>query len=339
MMNNKKISVAVGTAAAVAFTGVAMASDLVTINESEQYLGTGISGNFVPEFVIEDCAGAYNTAGNCNMHGMHVVALAAGLQPGGATDYWTSGVAIPGGNFAGEPEEASGYLMIEEGGFDNGLFRTDGTSWFTGLVQGWDTVGQAIAEAGTAQGTHPDAGGFENGRDFWFDQVVVGYVETLLDTDGDQSNGGEGTPTLAQNFRSSVNFSPDTNLADALNQVDQRLEQMVELSSGSNYSGTPGIPFEATRQTLQMAFQVESGPNATTDPTINENSPGAGFAHPWGQLVSQDIEGYFFSCINCDTDYLIATNADHAFTPFDLDARYMDYDSGWNVVPTVEHAP
>jgi hypothetical protein len=327
---NKKISIAVGTAAAVAFTGVAFASDTVTINESEQYVDAPT--NFMPvAFLTGDCtAGLKGTTGNCNAHGAEFPAQA------GEGIFWTDGVAIPAASFS----ERGGYEMQVEGAFDNGLFRSDGTSYWTGLVLGWNTIGDAIAEAGQAQGTHPL--GFSTGHDFWFDQVTTGYVQTNLDTDSDQSNGGEGAVTLAQNMRSSTRFAPGTDLDSVGNVIDQRLEQMVELSSGSNFQGgVPGGPgnpfaFEASRQTLQQTFSRTSGPNNTTDPTVGE-AMGGGGNFPWGQLVSQDVEGFFFSCINCDTPALLASGVTHAFTPQDLDARYMDYESGWNVVPTVIH--
>jgi hypothetical protein len=327
---NKKVSVAVGAAAAVAFTGVAFASDTVTINESEAYHGAVAWSNFMPsDFLLGDCtADLKGTTGHCNMHGHEMPIMAADGT------FWTGGVAIPSASFS----EAGGYEMQVEGAFDNGLFRSDGTSYWTGLSFGWNTIGDAIAEAGVPQG----APTFENGlgHDFWFDQVTVGYVQTNLDTDGNPMNGGEGAVTLAQNMRSSTRFAPGTDLENVENLIDQRLEQMVELSLGSNFpsGGTEGgaaspLAFEAARQTIQMAFGVVSGPNATTDPTVGEN-----LDDPlWGELVSQDVEGFFFSCINCDTPALISSGVDHAFTPADLDARYMDYQSGWNVVPTVIH--
>jgi hypothetical protein len=331
---NKKVSVAVGAAAAVAFTGVAFASDTVTINESEAYHQATWS-NFMPaDFLLGDCtADLKGTTGHCLMHGHEMPIMAADGS------YFTAGVAIPIA-FGGE---ASGYINAQaEGAFDNGLFRSDGTSYWTGLVLGWNTITDAIAEAGTPQGTHP-LGPFASGHDFWFDQVTVGYVQTNLDTDGNPMNGGEGAVTLAQNMRSSTRFAPGTDLESVENVIDQRLEQMVELSLGSNYptGGTVGgaaspLAFEAARQTIQMAFGVTSGPNDTTSPTVNEGG-GNATVPDWGELVSQDVEGFFFSCINCDTPALIASGVSHAFTPADLDARYMDYESGWNVVPTVVH--
>jgi hypothetical protein len=329
---NRKVSVAAGVAAAVAFTGVAYASDTVTINESEQYVEA--PSNFMPTgFLLGDCSAALKgTTGDCNAHGAEMPVMAANGE------YFTAGVAIPP-TFGGE---ASGYLNAQaEGAFDNGLFRSDGTSYWTGLVLGWNTITDAIAEAGTAQGTHP-LGGFSSGHDFWFDQVSVGYVQTSVDLDSDPTNGGEGDVTLAQNMRSSTRFAPGTDLESVENLIDQRLEQMVELSTGSNFntdgSFTDSNPFlfEASRQTIQMAFGVTSGPNDTTDPTVNEGG-GNATVPDWGELVSQDVEGFFFSCINCDTPALIASGVSHAFTPADLDARYMDYEAGWNIVPTVYH--
>ncbi|MBI5136754.1 MAG: hypothetical protein HZA24_11455, partial [Nitrospirae bacterium] len=46
---NKKISVAVGVAAAVAFAGTAMANNTQTVNSSEGYVDLAIAAAFVPE--------------------------------------------------------------------------------------------------------------------------------------------------------------------------------------------------------------------------------------------------------------------------------------------------
>jgi hypothetical protein len=337
---NRKISIAVGTAAAVAFAGAAMASDLVTINSSEGYTSVG-SEAFMPNFLRADCGhqDGSNTYGNITgsspEHGETMVGLAAN---GG---YWDGGDAVPIGT---EGSAASGYDMLDGTGdaFDNGLFRTDGTSYFSGLNYGWNSLADAIANPTSYQSSH-DPSPFANGHDWWLDETVIGYVETKLDTDSNQGNGGEGPTTLAQNFRISLTQVGSTDLSLVSNHVDQRLEQMVELTLGSNNpNGTTGEPgnaneFEASRQTVQMAFAVNSGPNATTDNTTG--SLNGHQAETFGQLVSQDVEGFFFSCINCDTQSLIDAGVEHAFTPEAIDAHYMPYVAGWQTVPTVVHAP
>jgi len=339
---NRKISIAVGTAAAVAFAGAAMASDLVTINSSEGYHAVG-SNAFQPGFLRNDCGHLDGSdtygflSGNCAEHGHTMVGLAAN---GG---FWTGGDAVPvhGNN----PQ--SGYAMQDGIGdaFDNGLFRTDGTSYFSGLTYAWDSIGDAVADPMAGMGGH-DPSPFANGHDWWLDQTVIGYVETKLDTDSNQMNGGEGDTTLAQNFRSSITMTNSTDLNLVTNHIDQRLEQMVELTLGSNNpAGTTGEPgnaneFEASRQTIQMAFAADSGPNLTTDHTTGSiNNPNGNNEEYFGQLVAQDVEGFFFSCINCDTQALIDAGAEHAFTPEAIDAHYMPYVAGWQTVPTVVHAP
>jgi hypothetical protein len=341
---NRKISIAVGTAAAVAFTGAAFASDLVTINSSEGYTSIG-SEAFMPGFLRADC-GHQNgdptyafISGSCPEHGETMVSLAAN---GG---FWTGGDAVPiHGN-----DEASGYDMLNGIGdaFDNGLFRTDGTSYFSGLTLGWNTIGDALNNGPDLPMGAPVTA-TANEREFWVDQTVIGYVETLRDTDGNQGNGGEGETTLAMNFRTSLTFTGSTDLTGeggVSNHIDQRLEQMVELVDGSNNpNAVPGMTdpaaFEASRQTLQQAFALDAGslvgsPNNTTDPdqnnTLHEES--------MGQLVSQDVEGFFFSCLSCDTQALEDAGASHAFTPEAIDAHYMPYVAGWQTVPTVVHAP
>jgi hypothetical protein len=339
---NRKISIAVGTAAAVAFAGAAMASDLVTINSSEGYTSIG-SEAFIPGFLRNDCGHQDGTdtyafvSGSCPEHGETMVSLAAN---GG---FWTGGDAVP----VHSNSPAGGFQMVNGIGdaFDNGLFRTDGTSYWSGLTYAWDSISDAVADPMAPIGSHPP--NFSSGHDWWLDQTVIGYVETLRDTDGNQGNGGEAETTLAQNFRVSITQVGSTDLTAVSNHIDQRLEQMVELVDGSNnpnagvldISGQPGndFEFEASRQTIQMAFAVDSGPNLTTDHTtgsLNGHAP-----EVFGQLVSQDVEGFFFSCINCDTQALIDAGAEHAFTPEAIDAHYMPYVAGWQTVPTVTHAP
>jgi hypothetical protein len=58
-----------------------------------------------------------------------------------------------------------------------------------------------------------------------------------------------------------------------------------------------------------------------------------------GQMVAQDVNGYFSSCVNCDTATTEALNQEHAFTPAKLDLTFMPYAAGWQTVPTVIHAP
>jgi hypothetical protein len=352
---NRKISIAVGTAAAVAFAGAAMASDLVTINSSEGYTSIG-SEAFIPGFLRNDCGHQDGTdtyafvSGSCPEHGETMVSLAAN---GG---FWDGGDAVP----VHANDESSGYAMLQPNGpgggggdaFDNGLFRTDGTSYFSGLTLGWNTIGDAL-NLGPDLPMGAPTGVGSSGREFWVDQTVIGYVETLRDTNGNQGDGGEAETTLAMNFRTSLTFTGSTDLGGeggVSNHIDQRLEQMVELVDGSNnpnagvldISGTPGndFEFEASRQTLQQAFALDAGSgvgsaNDTTDPDANNTL----HEESMGQLVSQDVEGFFFSCINCDTQALTDANAEHAFTPEAIDAHYMPYVSGWQTVPTVTHAP
>jgi hypothetical protein len=362
---NRKISIAIGTAAAVAFTGAAMASDLVTINSSEGYTAAG-SEAFMPNFLRADCGEQNGTnvygsiTGSCPEHGQVMVESAAGV---GGLNFWTDGDAVP----VHSNTEASGYEMLNGIGdaFDNGLFRTDGTSYFSGLSLGWNTIGDPLNNGPDLPMGAPTTSG-ANEREQWIDQTVIGYVETKLDTNSNQGDGGEGPTTLAQNFRTSLTFTGGTtDITLASNHIDQRLEQMVELTLGSNNvtpgnlfddpadTGTVGDPgnkneFEASRQTLQMAFALDAGSNpagdggaglgsgTTTDPDQNNEAHGP---EQQGQLVSQDIEGFFFSCMNCDTAQLELAGTAHAFTPIGIDAHFMPYVAGWQTVPTVVHAP
>jgi hypothetical protein len=167
-------------------------------------------------------------------------------------------------------------------------------------------------------------------RDQWVDQIVVGYVQSWESLGGDQH--------FVQNFRSQVGYDPTALILDASTSVytDFRMEQSVELSGAfttvaSDPTDTIGLDnqdFVAGRQTIQQAITTESTDefgwlyNQKQAPSI-------------GDLVSQDVNGYFFSCLNCDNP---TQNIVHVFTPLLLDLYYQPYDAGWNRVPTVTHA-
>jgi len=167
-----------------------------------------------------------------------------------------------------------------------------------------------------------------NARDQWVDQVVTGYV-TAWEPLG-------GAAHFVQNFRDQLLFDHNdpTLGANTLISVDHRLEQSVELSGAFTSAGsdpgdaiTPGDnqDFVAGRQTFQQAFQSLSD-QATGTAGVTGQAV--------GQLVSQDVNGYFSTCANCDNPDQGVT---HAFEPgFNLE--FMPYQSGWNVVPTVTHA-
>ncbi|MDH5527579.1 MAG: hypothetical protein OEY97_09765 [Nitrospirota bacterium] len=326
---NKKISIAVGAAAFAALGGVAVAADLNIINNTENYADPGNATGFLPIFVDECSATANATSTSsgtvtmmqamsttgvaaCAAHGNHAMA-------GAAAGTFFAGVefVVPFNN-----TENSGYSTLLDPGFDNGLFNTDGTSYFSGLNLGWSTIADADANLG---GTPDIPMGMPttasaNQRNEWIDQIVVGYV---ISTDA-----GTGAVELKQNFRSELSWvggASDVSLAKVA--VDQRLEQQVNLLD-------PGVAFEASRQTFQQAIGTLGG-SATTQP---DTTPGT--ENGLAQLVSQDIEGYLFSCLNCDTPSLIASGGSHAWTPTNAgDYSFVPYTSQWHSVPSIVHAP
>lgn len=332
---NRKISVAVGTAAAVAFTGAAYASDLLTINQSSQYVEPSVAANFIPYFVRPggDCNAPIDGSSTlgCPDHGSALVGQAAGTQP---ENYWTGGDAVP--QVVATP--AGSWALVAPTGdnpFMSGLFRSDGTSYFTGLNWACDTPAEAIAGNCNGMGgpaTNVGGAGFTAQQE-WIDQTVIGYVESLANTDGNRMNGGEGDVTLAQNMRSQ--FNATGTLTSVGSHIDQRLEQMVELNglTGSNDNvGSANIDAngvqDASRQTIQQAFGV----NATS--TGNPTADGGGGHFMLGSLVAQDINGFLFSCMNCDSS---AASPSHAVTPSLLDVQYQPYVGGWDSVPTIVH--
>ncbi len=142
-------------------------------------------------------------------------------------------------------------------------------------------------------------------RDQWISQVVTGYVEAWASLGGSRN--------FTQNLRSQMVYEPGGPLTAAtLALTDFRLEQSVELGQNA---------FEASRQTFQTAMAT-----AGTD--------AGGTATQWGQLVSQDVIGYFYSCLNCDS---AANTVAHAFTPMDLGLTFMPYQTAWRGLPSIGH--
>jgi hypothetical protein len=165
-----------------------------------------------------------------------------------------------------------------------------------------------------------------NARDQWIDQTVATYVESWPVLGGDLH--------FAQNFRSQVGFDPTFSVLNSGTQiwVDQRLQQSVELSGAfttqptdpTNTVGGANQDFIQGRQTFEQAIATNSAPGFG----------GLLGAHTIGQLVSQDVNGFFFSCLNCD----VPGSYEHDFTPAKLDVYYQPYTAGWYVVPTIVHA-
>jgi hypothetical protein len=168
-------------------------------------------------------------------------------------------------------------------------------------------------------------------RDAWMDQAVVAYAASWDSLGGDDH--------FAQNFRSQVGYDGLAANLDATTEVwtDFRLEQSVELSGAFTTEATdPGDAMSpanmdniAGRQTFRQTIATES-----LDSFGFLRFPGA-----IAQMVAQDVNGYFMSCLNCDTATTAALNDEHAFTPAKLDLTFMPYTAGWQTVPTITHAP
>jgi hypothetical protein len=330
---NRKISVAVGAAAAVAFTGAAYASDLLTINQTSQYIDPNVSAAFIPHWLLPggDChaaPGGTSTVG-CPDHGSALVGQAAGTE---AENFWSSGDAIP----QIVPNPAGSWALVAPTGdnpFMSGLFRTDGTSFFTGLSYACNTPGDTVNGCYGMGAPLASVGGAGfTAQQEWIDQTVIGYVQSNADTDGNLANGGEGDITLAQNMRSQFNMT-GTSLTAVGSHIDQRLEQMVELNGLTGSNDNVGVQDangvqDASRQTVQQAFGV----NATS--SGNPTADGGGGHFMLGQLVAQDVQGFLFSCMNCNSS---GNDDEHAVTPSLLDVRYQPYVGGWDSVPTIVH--
>jgi len=365
---NKKVSIAVGVAAAVAFTGTAMANNTQTINSSEAYVDLSIAAAFIPEFVTADCSAALggnndrldplsvagDGSGNCNDHGAVSSANAAGttivFANGGGTEanggYFNNGDMMPVLTFDTWSGGIQHAAWKNDPPFSSGLMsfdRSDGSSYFAGLDIAW--TGYTEPAGGHSEfpmGAPQLPGGAESVREEWVDQTVVGYVQSL-DTGG--------ASNYDQNFRSQLSWIGTGlgvgNEASTYAHIDQRLEQDLTLDDGTNGLG---LAFEASRQTLQTAFAVNSNTGYTTDPEAGAsggsgvegsitavtgqgttlNTTGSGL----GQLVTQDVEGWFYSCLNCDST---TNNVTHAFTPFETSLTFMPYTNTWRDLPSISH--
>jgi hypothetical protein len=194
-----------------------------------------------------------------------------------------------------------------------------------------------VQQCGTKQNDLFNSTNCKN-RDAWMDQTVVGYVESWESLGGDLH--------FAQNFRSQVGYDGSSAVLDSGTQVwtDQRIQQSVELSGAfTTEASDPGdtinpanMDFIAGRQTFTQTIATESTQDFGW--LLNwSNFPAQGKS--LGQLVSQDVNGYFFSCLNCDRPDLESFGYTHAFTPAKLDLAFMPYTSGWQTVPTIVHAP
>jgi hypothetical protein len=143
-------------------------------------------------------------------------------------------------------------------------------------------------------------------REQWVDQVVVGYMESFDDPNNPT------TSLMQQNFRSQMNFDPTQQLSLARTLSDFNMEQDVTLG---------GNAFEGSRQTMQQAFSAASTPSII-------------FSMSLGQLVTQDTQGWLYSCLNCDSTL---NSVSHAFTPTDLNLTFMPYTNTWRDLPSISH--
>ncbi len=341
---NKHLPIAVGVAAALTLAGTAGANNTQTINNSQGYVDLAVASAFVPAFLTDHCTSPIGSnGGNCDDWG----AIAAG-NAAGTTIVLGNGSTMASSGFFNNPDmmpvlnTAVWAAGIENAAWNNaapfssGLMsfdRSDGSSYFAGLDLAWTGyTDAALSSVGLPMGAPVLPNGGESVREEWVDQTVVGYVESLDALDN---------PNLEQNFRSQLSWIgaalPGTNSTYA--HIDQRLEQDLTLEDN-------GFAFAASRQTLQSVFAVSSNTGGTTDPTglgaggsgvsgsLNAEPAGFTGTSGFGQLVTQDVEGWFYSCLNCDSTL---NNVSHAFTPMEQGLTFMPYSNTWRDLPSISH--
>lgn len=346
---NKKIAIAVGSAAAVAFAGAAIAADLEIVNASEEYVDPAVAFGNVPVMptINGDCTATFSAVGSCSLHGGETPAAAA-----------NNSFFDPAGPFIVDVDwmNITGYGLGLNDAFDNGLFSTGAGnhSYFAGLNWAWTNVDDALANPEIPQGAIQMMGTMaphNNHRELWIDQTVVGYV-VAWDSIG-------ASDEFAQNFRSQLAWN-GSNVKTALAIIDQRLEQSVNLVADAAdhtwLTADVGGVYEASRQTLQQAFKVYAGPNTGIDPEGSDHLGGMGGGAEGdvettsldgtdhggvNQLVSQDVEGFFFSCLGCDSADLLGSTGGtggHALSGVPTVFTFQDYLTVLQTVPTVKHA-
>ena len=280
-------------------------ADTHITNKSDSYVDENIATLFVPNFVMNVCVP------NCDAVGDDAMLQAA------QNNFFSSTYLVP--ELDETPE--SGYLLEQlNDAFSTGLFVSGGGSYFNGLEGAWTNIDDAIATPGMPMAAPISMGAIGELRENFVDQTVVGYVSAWTSLGGDDH--------FAMNFRSQLSWDPSgADPADAIARIDQRLEQSGEL-------GEPA--FTASRQAFMQAFDIASGVNTTFDPTVNE-----GIANSLAQLVAQDIEGYLFSCMNCDSTDLALSGVTHAFEPSQPldDLSMIVFSSDWDQVPTISNFP
>ncbi|MFQ5508327.1 MAG: hypothetical protein ACE5FN_03210 [Leptospirillia bacterium] len=351
-------AVLVAAALEIVCGGTVFAGQTVTTNTSTGYVDAASVAPLVADFVRNECNAPLNgtSSGGALTDACTVRGEAAVLSTS-AGELWDVGAFVP--RVSSLPS-GGWWNSSNETAFNNNIFSDqngDGTLdsyYFNGIGMAtngssgvnWTDIADAIAAPSLPLGapTVASIADAVNVRDFWIDQVVVGYVVSKGDNaawGGNENQMGDATEatTLIQNFRSQLG-SIGVDPADYLTLVDQRLEQSVALS--------PTAAYEARLQVFQQAFGVASGyddgsgynGNVTTDPSINEGSlalsVAAGDPNGLAQMVSQDIMGYFFSCMNCDS---LNVPTAHRFEPPYTPPDFIPWDPNWDHVPTIQHGP
>ncbi|MBI5137527.1 MAG: hypothetical protein HZA24_09390 [Nitrospirae bacterium] len=322
---------------AVLCAPAAKANNTQTVNGSDVPLDLTTITAFTPLFVQTQCTAVAGGTGNCDQFG----AVTAG-NAGGTTIIYLGGTEAPNGYFNNPDMMPVLNLDVWSGGiagaawnnaapFSSGLMswdRSDGSSYFAGLTLAWTGYADAAANPTMPMGAPLMPGGAESVREEWVDQTVVSWVETL---------DALGNTTHVQNFRNRLSWM-GSDVATSWAHVDQRWEQLLMLDPN-------GLAFEASRQTIQQAFAVGSPTGATTDPdgiapagtgqTGQIGVDPAGWNNTTGvaQLVTQDVEGWFYSCLSCDSQNRLVI----AFTPMFQPITFMPFDPLWINVPSISH--
>ncbi|MFQ5456493.1 MAG: hypothetical protein ACE5EA_09890 [Nitrospirota bacterium] len=287
----KTIIMAIATLTVISLIGGSVyAGDTFTVNSTEGNgkQGTQLRNAYVP--FMNMCTVSSNgiTGGNCTTHGKNSIsAWIAG------TFFDTTGEYVP--QF--DDTEGSGFTsQLQKSAFAVGQ----------GLPSAWLTV-----LINTAPDSPLTTDAFDSGdlnRTEWVDQIVIKY---------------SASSNFVQNFRSQISFGDSvdasngqinrsatcaTSVEKCLALIDQRLEQGDQrLESGNT--------IEDLRYAFQQAFAATSGINLTTDPDggTSNATVNRGEETGMGQNIEQNMEGYFYSCLNCNG--AAGPDSSHAFSP------------------------
>ncbi|MDH4229289.1 MAG: hypothetical protein OEW11_06005 [Nitrospirota bacterium] len=215
-----------------------------------------------------------------------------------------------------------------------------------------------------------------NSRDYWVDQAVVGYIHMNKDVTVQDlyqyMQAAAGFIGNADILKAS--YANDWLLKQSDVDPDLASNKFGSVADTYNYAFLLAVSSASPQSTCTPGDPLCVGPaghtNSTLDPlwggaiardangvalrdgngnVIYDYSRNLGFSAPNSDLgigdaahlrflYSQSVEGYLFTCMDCDTNQLLAAGASHDFQPFLDPPVFQPYHTAWHNVPSIVHA-